>query len=154
MALIPSKRFMKSKKEDVAGLDTELNIYELTDMFYAYYGYHNNDNIISNNGSGDLLVDTEYNKYKKTLSRFEALRKVKAMYLGARTFGDDKQVAIHKPNISMGYMKLILTYLKLPFKSVFSDSDVVKVRIDKTLYNELNLSEEEKEEHRELLPWW
>lgn len=129
---------------DLPGIDTDLSLYELTDLFYAYYQYHNRDYLVDYDQysvSGANSVQT----IKKSMPRFKALRKLEALRLGSRPFMGGKGIAAHKPNVSLGYMRLLLDYLTLPYKSVFTDGDYVKVQINKRLYNEETLSDKDKE---------
>lgn len=130
---------------DMPGIDSDLNLYELTDLFHAYYQYHNRDFFVDY----DTYVvgnDKSVRTVKQSMPRFKALRKIEAMRLGARPYMGGKGIANHKPNISLGYMRLLMDYLTLPYKSVFTDGDYVKVQINKRLYNEETLSKKEKED--------
>lgn len=152
-AVTPKKPRVKKSKgplldppEDLIGIDVDPGLYELTDLFYAYYKYQN-ENCLSEY-SQVASVDLKNSKVvteTKTIARFPALRRIQALLSGSRPFLSGKGIAKHKPNVSLGYFRLILDYMRLPFKSLFTDSDWVKVRVNKRLYDIQKLSKAERE---------
>lgn len=129
----------------ISGLDVDPSLYELTNLFYAYYQYHNNLCFVNYDGfayNGQLKRVTAV---PLTLSRYDGLRRVEACRLGSRPFHISDNVALHRPNVNMGYMRLSLDYLALPIRAVFLESDLVKIRINRKLYEKETLSEKELE---------
>lgn len=135
----------KTKELQIVGVDRELTLYELTDLFWSYYKYHNEGCLVDYE---DVFV-TYQQKIKtrrKSLSRFAALRTIEKCRLSARPFSSSAKLAPHMPNRNMGYMNLLLKYLALPYKAMFTDSDLVKVRVNKKLYMMNKLSDKELEQ--------
>lgn len=131
------------------GVDLDLNLFELTDLFYAYYKYHNEDYLTDYNQF--VSLDSAQNRIQvetSSLSRYQALRRIEGVRLGSRPFLAGKGIAKHRPNISMGYLRWFFDYLVLPYQSIFTDSDLVKVRINKKLYDIEKLTDTELEELR------
>ena len=136
-----------SSPQDIEGLDEDLSLYDLVDIFYTYYLYHNNDCLLET----ERVYSIEQGKLKTTnttISRFDSLRRIEGYRLGLRPFYGQSNIASHRANISLGYMDLMLNYQKLPYMSVFTDNDPAKIRIDREIFNQSKLSPQEKEEYR------
>jgi hypothetical protein len=148
-----AKRKSKKKVEgnapdDLIGVDEELGLYELTDLFHAYYKYHNEDCLISYDEVVTVNpLKREIKTSPKNLSRFQALRRIEACTLGSRPFATN-EVAAHRPNVSFGYLSQLLRYTTLPYRSIFTDSDIAKIRINKRLLDIETLSDTELEEQK------
>lgn len=147
-----AKRKKTRKKDEEApvlvGVDYNLGLYELTDQFHAYNKYHNEDCMVdyttfATNATGDTVTPIQ-----RTIPRFGSLRRLEAARLGSRPFMGGVGATSSKPNVNLGHMRLMLDYLTLPFKSVFTDSNIVQVRMDKRQYTEAKLSEERQEEEK------
>lgn len=130
---------------NLIGIDRELGIYELTDLFYSCYAYHDYDCAI---GYEDYSRYTsgEITRKSKTISRLDVLRRMEAARLGSRPFIGNKGITESRPNISMSYFAKIMRLISLPYKSLLTDSDLVKVRLDKRLFDITKLSKREQEE--------
>ena len=133
----------KLDQNEIIGVDKDLSLYDLTTLFYSHYNYHNQDCMIEYNEI--YFEDGQVKEKARSLSRFDVLRRIEATNLSSRPFIGGKGVAAHKPNISFGYLRWLLNYLSLPYKSVFSDGEFVKIKINKTLYNKIHLSEKEQD---------
>jgi hypothetical protein len=132
------------------GLDLELGIYEITDLFHSYYKYHNenciityDDPVISQIQKGD---DITVKVRQKSISRFDALRRIEISKHGARPFLANEGIAAHKPNSNLGYLSLLFAYLTLPYKAVVTGDEVAKVQINRRLYDSEKLTPKEKDE--------
>ena len=137
-----------TKNQDLPGVDSDLGLYELCEIFDYAYKYHNSDCLVSYDGITSLDTATgKLNTKTKTLSRFEAIRRVEAARLGSRPYLAN-QIAKHRPNVSLGYLATLMKFLVLPYKSLFTDSDWARVRVNKRLHDELTLDDQEKEELR------
>jgi hypothetical protein len=139
------KTAVDEKTVSLLGVDVDLGLYELTDLFHAFYKYHNEDCQVEY----EEVVALEKGKpviRPNSLSRFQALRRIEAARLGSRPFLSGEGIAKHKPNVSLGYMSLMLSYLTLPFKSIFTDSDLVRVRVNRRQYQLDKLSDREIDE--------
>lgn len=131
---------------DLPQVDSELTLYELTDLFYSFYRYHKYDCMIDYT-QFNIKNGKELELLNKTIPRFDMLRRIEACRLGSRPYMGGKKIAAHIPNISLGHLKLLFDYLKLPFKSFFTDSDLVKLRIDRRLYAYNNFDQNELDEY-------
>lgn len=127
---------------ELPNVEQDLSLYDLTDLFHAYYRYHNDDYLIDYQ-SFYVSQNNEVKQINRTLSRFESLRRIEACRLGSRPFMGGKGLASHKPNSSLGYMRMLFDYLTLPYKSVFTDSDLVKIQVDRRLYQAETMTDQE-----------
>lgn len=144
----PKRKRKKSSKEDIelVGVDSDLGLYELTDLFYSYYRYHNDNNFLEYDHITSIdPAEGTIQSERRNLSRFDTFRRLEICRLGSRPFLGGKGIAIHRPNVSMGYLSWFLEYLTLPYKSVFTDSDFVKVFVNKSLYDQEMLTPDEQE---------
>ena len=128
-------------------------VYDQTDLFWSYLLYHNDNCMVSYD---EFTVATptapggqrNLRRQTRNLSRFDTFRRIEGARLGSRPFAADTQVAQHKPNQSFGYLSWFFDYLVLPYKSVFTDGDIAKIQLNRTLYNRLHLDDREQEEFR------
>lgn len=134
----------KENLENIKGIDEPLSLYDLTDLFYSYYSYHENTSS-SYYVNIDRISGQAVSESQIPLSRFKVLRRIEASKLGSRPFLSNEGISPSRPNVSLGYMRMLLDYISLPYKSIFRDSDLVKVQIDRPLYEEDNLSQEERD---------
>lgn len=129
------------------GVDTNISLYDLTDLFYSAHQYHETSHLVDMQQVSSFNPETSKLEYSQiTLTRFRALRKVNASHLGSRPYLSGKGAVLTKPNISLGYLKQFLTYITLPMKSFFIDGDIVKIQIDRRLRDDENMSDQEKED--------
>ena len=138
---------IQEKDKQVVGVDVDLDLFDLTDLFYSYYRYHDKDYLVDYEHTY-VTQENSVLRHSSSLSRFDALRRIEAARLGSRPFLGGKGVPPHKPNISLGYLRLLFDYLVLPYKSIFTDSDLVKVRVNKRLYDKNNLTIREQEDQQ------
>lgn len=135
-------------KQEVRGLDSDLSLFDLTDLFNAYYSYHNSNGIFTyDHITGVNIRNRSLRSETRTLSRYEALRRIEGLRLGSRPFKQN-EVAEHRPNFSLGYFGLLMKYLTLPYKAFFTDGNYLKIRVDKKLYDAMELNDEELQELR------
>lgn len=132
--------------EKIIGLDEPYTLFDLTDMFYAFYRYHNEDLVTDCDYTYEFSEERKLLAKATKLSRFAAFRKIEGYRLGSRPFPVHEQINPARPNISFGYFSHLIDYAQLPFKAVLTDGDVVKVRINRRYYNEKKLSDLEKRE--------
>jgi hypothetical protein len=133
----------KKTSTNIPALDSEFSLYELTDLFYHCYKYHNQDCLVSYD---QIQLDGRQAKFiPKTLSRFQSLRRIEAARLGSRPWDAHSGVAKHKPNVSLGYLKMFVDYLTLPYKSILTDSDMVKIRINQKQFIEDKINTKTRE---------
>lgn len=130
------------------GVDIDLDIYDLTDLFYNFYTYHNRDFLLGYEHYSSVGTDGNILHEQRALSRFDSFRRIEAARLGSKPFFGDKGISIHRPNKSLGYMDQLLTYLSLPYKAVLSNGEYAKIRIDKKLHDLDKLSDAELERLR------
>ena len=76
------------------------------------------------------------------------MRRIEACRLGSRPYLSGAGLKPHRPNVSLGYMRLLLDYLSLPYKSLFRDGKLVKIKVDRKFYESENLSEDEQREQK------
>lgn len=130
----------------LVGVDVDLSLYELTDLFASYYSYHNESCMVDYNDVVSVNPRTREIKHTaKTMPRFQVLRRLEALRLGSRPFLSGEGIAAHKPNVSLSYFNLFTTYLSLPYKALFTDSRFAKVNVNKKLYDVTKMSESELE---------
>lgn len=137
-----------SSELQLVGVDTDMTLYELTDLFYSYYRYHNEECLVDYTS---FVVDPKTRKplaVTKSLPRYSIFRRLEALRLGSRPFLSGEGIAAHKPNVSLSYFNLFTTYSVLPYKSLFTDSKFVKVLVNKKLHDVTKMSENELEEQR------
>jgi hypothetical protein len=147
----PGRPKGSGKKRDIelVGVDCDPTLYELTDLFYSYYQYHNEqcmldyDAVITVNPSRREVRHTT-----KSMPRFPSFRRIEALRLGSRPFVSGEGIAAHKPNTSFSYFNLFTSYLVLPYKAIFTDSRFVKIQTNKALYDKTKTSEREQEVQR------
>lgn len=131
----------QKKDKQIAGIDYDLNLYDLTQLFHHQYQYHNSDCLIDYQCITGIK-DGRPKEEARTLSRFQALRRIHALALGSRPFMGGVGIPKSRPNVSTGLFELLTTYLKLPYQSVFSDGTFAKISINKKLREKLTLSDE------------
>lgn len=127
------------------GVDSDYTLYDLVDMFYSYYDYHNNTEQFVYN-SYELTHEHKVIARNIHQSRYQILRHIEASRLGARPFPLEEQIAVSRPNVSLGYNSLFTIYAQLPFKAILTDGQLVKLRFDRKLYDANKLSPAEKQE--------
>lgn len=142
MAVEKETAKQEDKEKEIVGLDIDLNLYDLTRLFHHQYTYHNNDCQVEY-ACITGIKNGRPKEEAKTLSRFQALRRIHALDLGSRPFIGGVGIPKSRPNVSTGLFKLLTTYLKLPYQSVFSDGTFAKISINKKLRDKLTLSDEE-----------
>lgn len=131
--------------DEIPQVDREFNLYELTDIFYAFYQYHNNSCYLTYD-EFDFDKRGNLQTTSKTLSRFDAARRLEASKLGSRPFMGGKGTASHKANLPLNYMKQSMNFMRLPYRATFNDSEFAKIKIDQRLFNENTLTKQEKED--------
>lgn len=132
--------------KEIPIVDQELSLYDLTSIFYESYCYHNGDKT-HNFTQFELDFSGNAPEVKKNLvpmSRFEALRRIEAAYLGARVFPSDAGVDVGTANVPINYFKRTMRYVQLPFKSILSENKIVNIRVFKTLWNKTHLTPDEE----------
>lgn len=139
----------KSKKDkdapNVLMVDTDLNLFNLTDLGIGYYNYH--ENSLSTSFTNAYYSPTNRHIVEKQtpVSKNRALRLIEAMRLGSRPFPGGAGIDIDKPNPSFGYMRQNLQYVSLPYKAVLAEKRYAKIQVDRTLFEEEKLTKAEKE---------
>jgi hypothetical protein len=131
---------------DQVGVDVDLDLYDLTDLFYNFYTYHNHDFKL---GYESYTYSDTYGgvtNVPRALSRFDSFRRIEAARLGSKPFFGDQGISLHKANKSLGYMQWFLTYLELPYKASLANAEYAKIRIDKRLHDLDKLSPRELEQ--------
>jgi hypothetical protein len=154
--MIKSKRqnaLIKNRQDVIVGVDETMGLYDLTDIFYTGYKYHNEELLLgsrqliptntSNSTSGKV---NNPNAFPVEISRFGLFRKLESMYLGSRPFDSSESLAAHRPNVSMGYFRTLIDYVTLPLKSTLTDSSLARIQFNKKLFNEEHLSDIDKDE--------
>lgn len=149
--MIDDTKIVKPKPE-VPGVDYTYNQYDLTTIFFDCFKYHNEDCMVTvdqlafikNPETGQM----EENVLQTSLSRFAVMRRIYAGLLSSRPFMGNEGIAPQKPNISLGYLRLLLTYVALPFKTVMSEPEVVKLRFNRRLKEAITQTPREKEEQK------
>lgn len=143
---------MTTREPRVPTVDYNLSLYDLTDLFFSYFIYHNDDCALSFNEwqyVQDLANNTwNLSPIQKTLSRFAILRRIEACNLSSRPFIGNVEVEPHKPNTSLGYLSMLLRYVALPFKTVTSEKELVRVNFDRKLLESVIYDIEEQEQLR------
>ena len=129
------------KDKNVASIDFDLSLYDLTQLFSHCYKYHNTDCLVEYQCVTGVK-DGKPKEEVKTLARFPALRRIHALALGSRPFMGSVGIPKSRPNVSTGLFQMLTTYLKLPYQSVFSDGTFTKISINKKLKDKLTLSDE------------
>lgn len=128
------------------------NVYDQTDLFWSYLLYHNDNAMVGYDETYMVnpasVSGAQVKRQSKNLSRFDSFRRIEGARLGSRPYAADTQVAAHKPNQSFGYLSWFFDYLVLPYKSIFTEGDIAKIQLNRTLYNRLHLSDQEQEEYR------
>lgn len=135
-------------QQGVPSVDYTLSPYDLTSRFFSYYRYHNDASSMAfdemswvknpANGVMEPMV------LQKTLSRFSVMRRIKACLLSSRPFMGNQEIAPQKPNTNLGYLKLLKKYVDLPYKSVTSEFDLIKIRFNRKLKESIEFSKYQK----------
>lgn len=136
----------RSYDQELLYVDRDLGLYELTDIFYSNYRYHQYYEFVSSEHIN--VQNGTMERSEMTLSRFEAFRRIEACRLGCAPYKASDQQAGHKPNYNNGMLSMVLKYLSLPFKSIIGNKDYVGIVADRSLYNKLELSPKEQEQTR------
>lgn len=136
----------------VPGIDFTPSMYDLTNLFYSFYRYHNDD-CMQDYEDVDFYSDPTTRRIKanitqKSLSRFAVLRRIIALYLNSRPYIGNVGVAPHKPNVNLGYFQMLMRYVSLPYKAVTSEKDQVKILFNRKLLEANTLSAEERKQMR------
>lgn len=147
-----TKKRPKKQDPQIPGVDYTYNQYDLTDLFFKDYRYHNEDcmvqfdelSFITNPETGAL----EKNVLQTSLARFPSFRRMQALRLSSRPFMGNQEIAPQKPNINMGYYEMLLTYVSLPFKTVMGEDELVKIEFNRRLLESITLSDREKIEQK------
>lgn len=136
---------LTSPENHTVGVDSDYTFYDLVDMFFSYYNYHNDT---AQFGYDSYELTPEHRITAKTIhqSRFQILRQIESARLGARPFPLEEQIAVSRPNVSLGYTSLFTIYAQLPFKAILTDGQLVKVKFDRKLYDAQKLSAREKQQ--------
>lgn len=122
-----------------------MDLYELTDLFHHCYSYHNTTPMdYAQDYAGQLGKNEGTSTSPKSLSRFQLLRRFEACSLGSRPFFGGSGISPTLPNTSLGYYKLLMNYVSLPYKSVLSETGLIKVNFDKRLYTATKIDDEEE----------
>lgn len=131
------------------GVEFDLDMYSLLEMFNHWYRYHNEAATVDSyiiTGLSDQPNDKKPIKY----SRFDALRRLEAVRLGARPWQEVFKQQQAKPNFSSGHQSQYMKYLSLPYRAVLADRDLVRTPINRRLYDKTKLSQDEQIQMDEL----